>query len=91
MKIDGRYELRVCLVDCNNGRPGGVYTSFEKFKAEHPYSGYRFGFYVFDRKTAAIPSSCNDWNDSPEEAMMDYFENCIGEDYRTIVQGAEDE
>ena len=91
MIIDGRYELRACVVDYGDGRPGDVYTNFEKFKADHPYSSYRFGFYIFDMKTGAIPASCNDWNDSPEEAMMDYFENCVGEDYRTIVRGANDE
>ena len=42
-------------------------------------------------KTGAIPASCNDWNDSPEEAMMDYYENCVGEDYCTNVRGAEGE
>ena len=83
MKIDNRFEMRICVIGCDDGKPGDVYVDFEKFKEEHPYSGYRFGYFVFDMKTGAIPACCNDWNDSPEEAMMDYFENCIGEHYYT--------
>ena len=87
MKIDDRYELRICLIDYGDGMPGDIYSDFQKFKVERPYSAYRFGFYVFDMKTGAIPACCNDWNDSPEEAMMDYFENCIGEHYYSGLRG----
>ena len=29
MIIDGRYELRACVVDYGDGRPGDVYTDIE--------------------------------------------------------------
>lgn len=52
-----------------------VYDNFEDFKREHPFSSYIFGYVVFDTEYGYIPDVCNDWNDSPEEAMFDYEEN----------------
>ena len=48
----------------------------DKFKKENPFSSYRFGYIVFDTKYGYVPDKCNDWNDSPEEAMFDFEENC---------------
>ena len=80
MKINERYEIRVCVIQLvNAGCPGDCYDNFETFKKEHPFSPYKFGFIVFDTYTGFVPDECNDWNDSPEEAMMDYEENCKGD------------
>lgn len=76
MKINNRYEIRVVIVEMANGGTGDVYDNFEDFKKEHPFSSYRFGFVVFDTEYGYVPDNCNDWNDSPEEALMDYEENC---------------
>ena len=46
---------------------------FRKFKSEHPYSGYKFGFCIVRKEGNYVPEGCNDWNDSPEEALQDYF------------------
>lgn len=78
MKINNRYEIRVVVVEKKDGDgiTGDVYDNFEDFKREHPFSSYKFGYVVFDTEYGYIPDSCNDWNDSPEEAMFDYEENC---------------
>ena len=76
MSIDGRYEIRVVVIELTNDSTGDVYDDFLEFKKEHPFSQYKFGYFVFDTKTGYVPDNCNDWNDSPEEAMMDYEENC---------------
>lgn len=76
MKINNRYEIRVVVIDMTNDGPGDVYDNFEDFKKEHPFSPYRFGFIVFDTEYGYVPDNCNDWNDSPDEAMMDFEENC---------------
>lgn len=76
MKINNRYEIRVVVIELTNDGTGDVYDNFEDFKKEHPFSSYRFGFVVFDTQYDYVPDECNDWNDSPEEALMDYEENC---------------
>lgn len=64
------------VVEQKDGTTGDVYDNFKDFKREHPFSPYKFGYVVFDTEYGYIPDSCNDWNDSPEEAMFDYEENC---------------
>lgn len=76
MKINKRYEIKLVIIKNDNGIPTDCYDSFEIFKKENPYSSYRFGYIVFDNELGSIPSDCNDWNTSPEEAMFDYQENC---------------
>lgn len=82
MKINDRYEIRVViieLVDVPYSRykhTGDVYNNFEEFRKEKPYSSYKFGYVVFDTEYGYVPDECNDWNDSPEEAMFDYEDNC---------------
>ncbi len=83
MKIDDRYEIRLVIVEIREGvgrynSYGDVYNNFDKFKKDKPNSGYKYGYVVFDTKIGYVPENCNDWNDSPEEAMMDYEENCQG-------------
>lgn len=79
MKLDDRYELRVVVVEMRENRvPGDVYDDMCKFKEEHPHSGYIFGFCVVDTVTGFVPEGCNDWNDSPDEAVFDYQDNVVG-------------
>ena len=76
MKINEWFRIEVGIVEIkNDGTPGDVYDDMENFKCAHPNSGYRFGYYVVD-EDGHIPENCNDWNDSPEEAMADYRYNC---------------
>lgn len=77
MKIDGRYEIRVVVIELlPDGSTGDVYDDLSRFRADHPHGEYKFGFVVFDTATGFMPDDCNDWNDSPEEVLMDYTENC---------------
>ena len=76
MKINERYKIEVVVIEMRGNTTGDCYNNFQEFKKEHPFSSYRFGFIVVDTETGYIPDNCNDWNDSPEEAMMDYEENC---------------
>lgn len=77
MKINQKYEIRVVVVEllCDK-ETGAVYDNFEQFQKDHPNSSYKFGYVVFDTETGYVPDSCNDWNDSPEEAMVDYEGHC---------------
>ena len=81
MKINDRYEIRVVVIELVDDKgtfasTGDVYDNFEEFKKEHPNSSYKFGFVVFDTEMGYVPDNCNDWNDSPDEAMTDYMYNC---------------
>lgn len=75
MILDNNYEMKVVIVEDRNGVSGDVYDDFRKFKSEHPYSGYKFGFCVVSKVGNYVPEGCNHWNDSPEEALHDYFDN----------------
>lgn len=75
MILDNNYEMKVVIVEDKNGVPGDVYDDFRKFKSEHPYSSYKFGFCVVAKTGNYVPEGCNNWNDSPEEALHDYFDN----------------
>lgn len=81
MKIDERYEIRAVVIELRENKeagviPGDVYDDLQTFKKEHPFGSNKFGYVVFDMETGLVPDTCNDWNDSPEEALMDYQENC---------------
>ena len=81
MKINDRYEIRIVIVEIVDGigrynSYGDVYDSYAEFKKDKPDSSYKYGYVVFDTKYGYVPDSCNDWNDSVEEAMFDYAENC---------------
>lgn len=81
MKINDRYEIRVVVLEIRDGigvhnSIGDIYDNFEEFKKDKPYSSYKFGYVVFDTEYGYVPDECNDWNDSPEEAMFDYEDNC---------------
>lgn len=80
MDLDNNHALKIVIIEDNHGIPGDVYDDFRRFKKEHPYSGYRFGFCIATKSENCIPENCNDWNDSPEEALHDYFDNVIGRD-----------
>ena len=73
MILDNNYNMKVVIIE-DSGVPEDIYDDFRKFKSEHPYSSYKFGFCIVDAE-GNIPDGCNDWNDSPEEAMHDYFDN----------------
>lgn len=83
MKINDRYEIRVVLLEMlfiddsmRYRRIDNIYNNLERFKKEHPFKPYKFGFVVYDTENDCIPEECNEWNDSPEEAIFDYEENC---------------
>lgn len=84
MKINDRYEIRVVLLEMlfiddsmRYRRIDNIYNNLERFKREHPFSSYKFGFVVYDTENGCVPEECNEWNDSPEEAIFDYEENCV--------------
>ncbi len=73
LKINDRYEIRIVVIEIkDSGRTGDVYNNLSEFKEDKPFSGYRYGFIVFDTETGSIPSDCNDWNYSVESALFDY-------------------
>ena len=72
MKLDNRYEIRVVVILTEGEFSDTCYYDFAEFKKVHPYDSYKFGFIVYDTKNDEVPSLCNEWNDSPEEALFDY-------------------
>ena len=81
MKINDRYEIRIVILEVCDGvgvhrMIGDVYDNFEEFNRDKPFSDYKFGYVVFDTEYGYVPELCNEWNDSPEEAMFDYQDNC---------------
>ena len=79
MKIGEHYEIKVLVIANNTDiGVGDCYDSFEELVKENPHSSYTFGFAVVDTRNGLIPAGCNDWNDSPEEALFDYLDNVEG-------------
>ena len=77
MKINERYEIRVVVIEIFlDGTTGDVDDNLEHFETKHPASFYKFGFVVFDTEYGYVPDACNDWNDTPEEALLDYKRHC---------------
>ena len=73
MKINERYEIKLVVGELtSSGIIGDIYDNFKDFKDEHPNSPYDFGYIVFDNYNNSVAAWCNDWNDSPEEALSDY-------------------
>lgn len=90
MKIDDRYEIRI-VVETTEDTHSGIYTDFMEFKKKYPYREYRFGYIVYDIVNGCIPEFCNDWNDSPEEAIHDYFDNAATSRIANFIQHYIDE
>lgn len=81
MKLDNRYELRVVVIEMKSDRTtGDCYNDMREFRDEHPFSFYRWGYIVYDTVAGLVPVSCNDWNDTPDEAYMDYVSNCLNKE-----------
>ncbi len=82
MKINDVFSVVVCIVEIKpDGYYGDVYTNLEHFTNDHPNSSFKFGYCVVDQY-GNTPPDCNDWNDSPEEAVADFRYNCTSpEDY----------
>lgn len=79
MILDNNYRMKVVIIEYTNGSSGDVFDDFREFKSKYPHSGYKFGFCIVSIADGIIPDGCNDWNDSPEEALMDYFDNAWSE------------
>lgn len=77
MILDNNYEMKVVIIEDRDGVPGDVFIDFRKFKSKYPHSSYKFGFCIVGVEDGYIPDGCNDWNDSPEEALADYFDNAL--------------
>ena len=80
MKFNKRYEIDIVIVEIlPDGNYGNIYNDMSEFKRECPVSEHRFGYCVIDRKTGCVPDECNDWNDTVEEAILDYENNCLSD------------
>lgn len=77
MKIGSHYRIGILIIS----ESGATYDDFDDFREKEPHSKYEFGFCVVDTDTGLIPDVCNDWNDSPQEALFDYLTNIVGEDF----------
>lgn len=82
MKMNDRYEIRVVVIEIkSNGTSGNIYDNYKTFKMEKPYSGYIFGYVVFDTETGRVPDECNDWNDDVIGAVLDCYDHVVGENF----------
>lgn len=82
MKMDDKHEIRIVIVEILPGNGlfhnyGDVYDNYETFRREKPESSFKFGYAVVDTESGLIPDGCNDWNDSIEDAMFDWEDNCL--------------
>lgn len=76
MKINDKYKIEVVVIEVKeNGSTGDCYDNLEEFKNAHLLSNYTFGFTVIEIETGLIPEWCNDWNDTLEDALIDYDTN----------------
>lgn len=90
MKLNLRYHIEIVIVEIKpDGSYGDVYDNLSKFRKEKPNSSYRYGYIVVDRKTGFVPPECNDWNDSIEEAIFDYEDNC-NDNHHYLMQRADE-
>ena len=58
MKINDEYEIGIVIIE---------------LKKDHPTSKFKYGYVVINTTSKYIPAECNDYNDTPEEAMQDYM------------------
>ena len=86
-RLNNRYEVKVVILELLDGigmnrAIGDVYDNLEQFRKDKPDSDYKFGYVVVDTKTGYIPEECNEWNDTPEEAIQDYIDHIEKEEMK---------
>lgn len=74
MKINDEYEISIVIIELlDDGTTGGIYTDMREFKKYHPTSKFKYGYVIINTTSKCILAECNDYNDTPEEAMQDYM------------------
>lgn len=80
MKINDIYDIRIVVIEIvgegESQTTGAVYHDFGEFKKSRPYSGYKFGYVVYDTEYNYVPGECNPWNETIEEALLDFIQHC---------------
>lgn len=74
MKINDEYEIGIVIIELlDDGTTGDIYTDMREFKKDHPTNKFKYGYVIINTTSKYIPAECNDYNDTPEEAMQDYM------------------
>lgn len=74
MKINDKYEIGIVIIELlDDGTTGDIYTDMREFIKDHPTSKFKYGYVIINTTSKFIPDECNDYNNTPEEAMQDYI------------------
>ena len=84
MKLDSRYEVHLVVANVLDDPAyinsyGDIYDNYNDICRDYPHSEYKYGFVVVDTQTGFVAEGCNDWNDTPEDAIRDYKEHLKAE------------
>lgn len=76
MKINDRFSIQIAIAEMTDDGYGDIYDSLEEFNREKPDSRFKFGYVVIDMQMGCVPDECNDWNETIQEAIVDYNTHC---------------
>lgn len=87
MKLDNRYELRMCVVEIfgDDGEEGNSYESYAAY-LDHGTSGtYDIRYMVIDTETGFIPDDLEPYYNTPVDAILAHEELIFASRKRYIV------
>ena len=74
--FENGYKIRTVYANkTEDGSYGDIHNFQEEVMLEYPGVEILTGYCVISNATGFVPDGCNDWNESVEEAVQDYFEH----------------
>lgn len=74
--FENGYKIRTVYANkTDDGGYGDIYDFPEEVMLEYPGDEILTGYCVISNATGFVPDGCNDWNESVEEAVRDYYEH----------------
>lgn len=86
MKLDNRYELRMCVVEIlANDEEGNTYESYAGYLALGTAETYDIRYMVIDTETGFVPEDLEPYYNTPADAIIAYEELTFASRKRYIV------
>lgn len=86
MKLDNRYELRMCVVEIlANDEEGNTYESYAGYLAHGTSGTYDIRYMIIDTETGFVPDDLEPYYNTPEDAIIAHEELTFTSRKRYIV------
>lgn len=86
MKLDNRYELRMCVVEIlANGKEGNTYESYAGYLAHGTSGTYDIRYMIIDTETGFVPDDLEPYYITPADAIIAHEELTFTSRKRYIV------